>query len=135
MKLFVTDAQLAGIVAEAEGRLRDTFTAWYAELQKGPQAEIDRLREDRREELARLVDPQAPFIAHLRDEVAFWRLQFLKERQRAEIAIDACRVQHQGVPPVALPLRPQGEGGATAAEHDRFADPELAAMGLIEGVG
>ena len=101
MKWFVTDAQLAQMRGDIEANLRNAFAVWYA----GREAEIQRLREDRAAELARMVDPQGPFVQHLRDEVEFWRMQFRHERQRSEIALDQCRITHQGIGPVSAPPR------------------------------
>ena len=55
------------------------------------------------------------------------------ERQRAEIAIDQCRVTHQSIGPVSLPLRDDAVTH-TGTPADIFRDPELAAMGLADGL-
>jgi hypothetical protein len=41
-------------------------------------------------------------VQHLREEVAFWREQFVHERQRAEFAVDRLLQQH-GHGPVTVP--------------------------------
>jgi hypothetical protein len=140
MKWFVTDAQLVAIRREAE----DLFQAIADTAAEGHAAEIERLtarfdaeralwRTDREAELARLADPSADFVAHLKDEIAFARHQVLHERQRAEVAIDQCRVTHQGIGPVSLPLRDDAVTH-TGTPADIFRDPELAAMGLADGL-
>ena len=110
--------------------VRDTE---FARMEQRHRDELTLLREDRERELARMVDPQGPFVAHLKSEVAFWRLQFAHERQRAEVAIDQCRATHQGIGPVSLPLRDETAPPQTGMAGI-FSDPELASMGLTEGV-
>ena len=82
MKWCVTDAQLAALRLAAHQEVLATAAARF-------DAELARLRTDHAETLARIVDPQGPFVAHLRDEVAYWRVQaYERERQRSEVAID-----------------------------------------------
>jgi hypothetical protein len=131
MKWFVTDAQLAAMRQEIAEDMRDALQTALDASVKRYDAEILRLREDREKELARLVDPQAPFIADLREQVAYWRRQFQHERQRAEIAIDQCRVTHAQVGPVTLPLREEGARDPMALFQT---NPELAMMGSTDGV-
>jgi hypothetical protein len=126
MRWFVTDAQLAALRLAAHHEVLATYGARF-------DAELTRLRADHAEQLARISDPQGPFVAHLRDEIAFWRHQFLLERQRAEVAIDQCRVTHAQIGPVSLPLRDDAVK-ATGTPLDIFRDPELAAMGLADGL-
>jgi hypothetical protein len=95
-------------------------------------AELARLRTDHAETLARIVDPQGPFVAHLRDEVAYWRVQALHERQRSEVAIDVCRTMHAQIGPVSLPLRDEHAPRDTQSIFQ--SNPELAMMGSTEGV-
>ena len=123
MKWFLTDAQLAALRLAAHQEVLATYAARF-------DAELARLRTDHAETLARIVDPQGPFVAHLRDEVAYWRLTHERERQRAEVAIDSCRVTHAQIGPVSLPLRE----ARVATPADIFRDPELAAMGLADGL-
>jgi len=105
MKWFVTDAQLAAMCGEAT-RIAESYTAArIAVVVERAEAEIARLRADRDAELSRVGDPQGPLVQHYRDEVAYWRGQFQHERQRAEVAIDQCRVTHQAIGPVSLPPR------------------------------
>jgi hypothetical protein len=120
MRWFVTRAQEAEIREEATSAASAAAGLHYQQM-----------REDRAAEVARLTDPQGPFVAHLRGEVEFWRAQFLHERNRADLAIDQCRVTHQAIGPITLPPREATERPGP----DIFADPELAAMGLTEGVG
>jgi hypothetical protein len=47
-------------------------------------------------------EDREPFIQHLREEIAFWREQFVHERQRAEYAVDRLLAQ-QGHGPVTVP--------------------------------
>lgn len=105
MRWFVTDAQLTQIrvLAEVTGRAQVQDAEYRVREQY--EAEIARLRADRAAELARITDPQGPLVQHYREEVAFWRKQFLAERQRADIALDQCRVTHQNIGPVTLPPR------------------------------
>jgi len=105
MKWFVTDAQLAALRAEIADAHLMAYQAALAREREHQEAEIQRLREDRAMELARLTDPQGPLVQHYEREVTFWRRQFLSERQRAEIAIDQCRITHQQIGPVTLPPR------------------------------
>ena len=105
MKWFVTDAQLAAMRAEIADAHLTVYQAVLAREWEGHGAEIQRLREDRAAELARVADPSAAYVEHLRAEVAFWRLQFAHERQRAEVSIDQCRVTHQSIGPATLPPR------------------------------
>jgi hypothetical protein len=145
MKWFVTDAQLdammdatvsacAATVAalsarhEAEvARLRDDRREEQARLVERHELEVARLRNDRGAELDRLADPHAPFLAHLTELVAILRRDVVHERQRAEVAIDQCRAMHQSIGPVTLPPRPETAEGPRGANP--FSDPELAAMG------
>jgi vacuolar-type H+-ATPase subunit I/STV1 len=132
MKWFVTDAQLAALRLAAEQSALATHAAMSEHDAERYEAELARLRDDRREELARLADPQGPFVQHLRDEVAYWRHGYERERQRAEVAIDQCRVTHQGLGPVSLPPR---EDRPPRAGLDLFTmEPELARMGAADGV-
>jgi hypothetical protein len=123
MKLFVTDAQMAA--------LRD---AAYAAAQMDMRAhrqhyesEIARLREDRTAELARLADPQGPFVAHLIAEVAHWRLL------HADISVDQ-RLAERGLGPVTLPPRPLVPEPAVDLMADLLKNTEFAAMGDARGV-
>lgn len=119
MKFFVTD-----------GHLR----AWREQIEREALAR-DRRKRDLEDEPGipiMPVDPRAEFIAHLKAEVDYWRDQFQHERQRAEVAIDQCRATHQGIGPVSLP--PRNQAPAHPAMADIFATPELAAMGLSDGV-
>jgi len=105
MKWFVTDAQLAEMCREAT-RIAESYTeARIAVVVARAEAEIQRLREDRNAELARLADPDAPFRAHLLDLVATLRRDVVHERQRAEVAIDVCRETHESIRGVTLPPR------------------------------
>ena len=105
MKWFVTDAQLAQLRITAELTVRATCNDEVHRVREMYDAEIQRLREDRAAEVARLTDPQGPLVQHYEREVTFWRRQFLSERQRADIAIDQCRITHQQIGPVTLPPR------------------------------
>ena len=105
MQWFVTDAQLAAMRAEIADAHLTACQAALAREREHQEAEIQRLREDRAAELARLTDPQGPLVQHYEREVTFWRRQFLSERQRADIAIDQCRITHQQIGPVTLPPR------------------------------
>jgi hypothetical protein len=126
MKWFVTDAQLAALRLQAHHEVLATYGLRF-------DAELMRLRSDHESQLARITDPQGPFVTHLREEIDFWRHQFLIERQRADIALDQCRVTHQGIGPVSLPLR-ESPVTHTGTPADMFRDPELAAMGLADGL-
>ena len=134
MKWCVTDAQLARI----SDAIRDEISTAHLQacqatveaLTERHDAEIARLREDRREELTRLADPHAPFLAHLTELVAILRRDVVHERQRAEVAIDQCRATHLGIGPVTLPPRPE----MTAEMPREFTDPELAMMGNPDGL-
>jgi len=132
MKWFVTDAQLAQMRLEIAEEMRAALqTALDASVTRYD-AEIARLREDREKELARLVDPSGPLVTHAREEVTFWRKQFLAERQRADVALDQCRVTHQGIGPVSLP--PREDRLPREMETLFQTNPELAAMGSTDGV-
>jgi len=132
MKWFVTDAQLAQMrLAIEQQALRIIDERADADLARHD-AEIARLREDREKELARLVDPSGPLVTHYREEVTFWRKQFLAERQRADVALDQCRVTHQGIGPVSLP--PREDRLPREMETLFQTNPELAAMGSTDGV-
>ena len=132
MKWFVTDAQLAQMrLAIEQQALRIIDERAAADLARHD-AEIARLREDREKELARVTDPSGPLVTHYREEVAFWRKQFLAERQRADVALDQCRVTHQGIGPVSLP--PREDRLPREMETLFQTNPELAAMGSTDGV-
>ena len=103
----------------------------FSAMSEAVEAEIDRLRATHAAELARYVDPSGPFVAHLREEVAYWRVQFERERQRAELAIDQCRVTHASVGPVSVPLRTERQ---EPPMNPIFSDPELAMMGHADGI-
>lgn len=133
MRWFVTEAQLAALRAAIRDEVTGLVWQQWNATQASHDAEIERLRADRAAEVARMTDPQGPFVQHLRDEVAFWRHQFLHERQRTEVAMDQCRVTHQSIGPVSLPLR-EDAVKATGTPLDIFRDPELAAMGLADGL-
>jgi hypothetical protein len=120
MRFFVTDAQLAALQFAAQREGLATVAARF-------DAELNRQRADHAAELARLADPAGPFVQHLRAEVDFWRIQFMHERQRGEVAIDQCRATHLQIGPVSLPLRE--DTVARPPARDPFNDPELAAMG------
>jgi hypothetical protein len=89
MHWFVTDAQLDAMMDATVSACAATVAAMSARHE----AEVARLRDDRREELTRLADPHAPFLAHLTELVAILRRDVVHERQRAEVAIDQCRVR------------------------------------------
>ena len=65
-------------------------------------------------------------IAHLEAEVAFWRMQFVHERQRAEVAIDRLLATKQ-FGPVTLPPRPQE---AADPVQDLLVNPEFIEAGV-----
>jgi len=132
MHWFVTDAQLAALHLEAARNVDQSYQNIVAALTARHDAEIQRLREDRAMELARVADPQGPFVAHLVAEVAFWRLQFQHERQRSEIALDQCRVTHQNIGPVSMPPREDRPPSALASALGPDAEAELAAMGRTD---
>jgi len=132
MKWFVTDAQLAQMRLAIEQQALRIIDERAAADHARHMGEIARLREDREKELARLVDPTGPLVAHYREEVTFWRKQFLAERQRADIALDQCRVTHQGIGPVSLP--PREDRLPREMETLFQTNPELAAMGSTDGV-
>ena len=66
---------------------------------------LARLRTDHAETLARIVDPQGPFVAHLRDEVAYWRVQATNANGNAARSRSTCRTMHAQIGPVSPPLR------------------------------
>jgi len=132
MKWFVTDAQLAAMHLEHAARHADAWEREWERLKTLHDAEVRRLRDDRATELARMTDPQGPLVTHYREEVAFWRKQFLAERQRADVALDQCRVTHQGIGPVSLP--PREDRLPREMETLFQTNPELAAMGSTDGV-
>jgi len=105
MKWFVTDAQLAAMRLELYEEISRDYQRAAAAIRERHDAEIQRLREDRTAELARLADPDAPFRAHLLDLVATLRRDVVHERQRAEVAIDVCRETHESIRGVTLPPR------------------------------
>jgi len=123
MKWFVTDAQLAAMRMQVGNQVWELARSDADRVRRQYDAEIQRVREDRAAELARVADPSAAYVEHLRAEVAFWRLQFAHERQRAEVSIDQCRVTHQSIGPATLPPRedrlprefPQSEEQALAS--------------------
>jgi len=132
MKWFVTDAQLAQMRESFTDMVHREIALTIETMRARHDAEIARLREDREKELARVTDPSGPLVTHYRDEVAFWRKQFLAERQRADIALDQCRVTHQGIGPVSLP--PREDRLPREMETLFQTNPELAAMGSTDGV-
>lgn len=125
MRVFFTAADEAALRGEVGIQV-------VAQAQMDHAREMDRVRADRAAELARVVDPSGPFVAHLTAEVAFWRAQFQHERQRAEVAIDRCRSEHQASGPVALPPRENPTGTPDVAAI--FQSPEMMMMGLSDGV-
>lgn len=71
------------------------------------------------------------FIEHLRQEVAFWRLLFRQERQRAELSIDH-RLSERGLGPVTLPLRQEMPEPLNRAIQDLLTNPEFTEAGRAE---
>lgn len=69
-------------------------------------------------------------IAHLESEVAFWRLQFAHERQRAERAVDTLLALKLGVPPITVPTREERMEDEDHLERD-LRDPEFAQAGAV----
>ena len=132
MQWFVTDAQLAEIRWAVARFEREMSQQEMALVQVRHDAEIQRLREDRAMELARLADPHAPFLAHLLEQIALLRRDLLAERQRAEIAIDQCRVTHQQIGPVTMPPREDRAPRELGAAFGAAAEAELAAMGRTD---
>jgi hypothetical protein len=133
MRWFLTHAQEAELRSAISATLHRVYEAAIKLDRDRLEGEIARLRDDRTQELARFTNPQGPFVAHLREEVAYWRVQFERERQRAELAIDQCRVTHHAIGPVSLPLREPIQQ-AQEDVNAMFRDPELAAMGMSTGV-
>ena len=136
MKWFVTDAQLAAMRMQVGNQVWELARSDADRVRRQYDAEIQRVREDRAAELARVADPSAAYVEHLRAEVAFWRLQFAHERQRAEVSIDQrLHEQHKG--PVTLPLREEGPPTGPV-QHDLLDElmknAEFAAMGSAAGV-
>jgi hypothetical protein len=129
MRLFFTAADEAAL----RGEVGDQAAARWRESVESFRRVLEEREMDHAAELARVVDPSGPFVAHLTAEVAFWRAQFQHERQRAEVAIDRCRSEHLASGPVALPPRehPTGTPDDVAAI---FQSPEMAMMGLSDGV-
>jgi len=132
MRWFVTDAQLAAMRMDAALVLRAQLKDEMHSVRAAHDAEIQRLREDRAMELARLADPHAPFLAHLLEQLALLRRDVLAERQRAEIAIDQCRVTHQQIGPVTMPPREDRAPRELGAAFGAAAEAELAAMGRTD---
>lgn len=70
-------------------------------------------------------------IKHLEAEVAFWRMQFTHERQRAEVAIDRLLNLKLNIPGVTMPTRE--ELRETESEMERtLRDPEFTQAGNVE---
>jgi hypothetical protein len=139
MRWFMTHRDEVALRAEIIGLADENHAAEIQRLTDGFNAERDRWRDDRREEMARLTDPHGPYVAHLQNEVEFWRAQFLHERQRAEVSVDQ-RLSERGLGPVTLPPRPttMEETERLQRETDKLTDmfrnPELAMMGMTDGV-
>ena len=74
------------------------------------------------------------FIEHLKGEVTFWRLQFMKERQRAEQSIDH-RLHERGLGPVSGPLRFDVPPDQTTERmvQELLTNPEFAQAGQVDG--
>ena len=69
-------------------------------------------------------------LKHLEAEVAFWRLQFSHERQRAERAVDTLLALKLGVPPITVPTREELRD--TESEVERaLRDPEFTQAGAV----
>ena len=85
MKWFVTDAQLAAMRLAVGNQVWELARSDADRVRRQYDAEIQRLREDRAMELARLTDPQGPLVQHYEREVTFWRRQFLSERAHGTV--------------------------------------------------
>ena len=147
MKFFVTDAQLETWhqqhVIDLKGAraqqdfvvrgLRDEFEAERARLTERHDAEIQRLREDRAAELARVADPAQPFVTHLREEVAFWRLLYTAERQRNDVSTDQ-RLAERGLGGITGPTRPLAPEPAANLMDEFLRQSELGQIGDAAGV-
>lgn len=68
-------------------------------------------------------------MRHLEHEVLYWRGLYVHERQRAELAIDQCRAQHQALPPVTQPLRPEREAELAKELREMLQQPEMNLIG------
>ncbi len=128
MKLCVTDAQLAALRLEMSQQALALYQAAAEQDHRRLRGEIDRLREDRAAELARLADPAAPFVAHLQAEVAHWRMLFQAEKQRADLSVDQ-RLGERGLGPVTLPTRPLAPAAMPQTLEELLRNTELGAIG------
>ncbi len=128
MKLFVTAAQEAAWRLEMEQAALQKYLVMAEHDHARLRGEIERLREDRREELARLADPAAPFVAHLQAEVAHWRMLFQAEKQRADLSVDQ-RLAERGLGPVTLPTRPLQPEAMPQTLEELLRNTELGAIG------
>jgi len=87
---------------------------------------------DEPEESAEPAPPRTDaFTDHLRHEVAFWRLQYQHERQRAEISVDQ-RLHERGLGPVTQPLRMDVPPQMDKEIQDLLTNPEFAGSGSTE---
>jgi len=69
-------------------------------------------------------------IRHLQGEIEYWRALYREERNRAEMAIDACRMHHAQLPPVSL--RPT-DAGLPKDLQELMSQPELGLIGNETG--
>lgn len=131
MKWFVTDGKLEAMWREISHTLRNEVEAT---LRARHDAEIQRLRDDRAAELARVADPAQPFVTHLREEVAFWRLLYTAERQRNDVSVDQRLAEHR-LGAITLPPRPlTPESPMPGSLEELLRSTELGAIGQAEGV-
>ena len=68
-------------------------------------------------------------VQHLEAEVAFWRMQFAHERQRAERAVDTLLALKLNVPPITVPT-PEERSAAEREIETLARDPEFVQAGL-----
>jgi len=68
------------------------------------------------------------YIRHLEREIHYWRAQYIHERQRAEVAIDTCRVQHAHTGPVTVPPRLETET-VLREVNEMMTQPEFGQVG------
>ena len=85
--------------------------------------------------MSRLLDwlfPTQRLVAHMEQEVAFWRGQFVLERQRCDRLQDDLLAVRVGTPPISQPRGPMAELPKDVAEALRM--PDWSQIGSLAGV-
>jgi hypothetical protein len=132
MKFLVTDAQLAAMRLVAATAVRADYMGMLNAQAARFDGELLRLRLDREQELARVADPQAPFVAHLQAEVEFWRVLYTAERQRNDVSTDQ-RLAERGLGGITGPTRPLAADMPSTLD-ELLRTTEMGDIGRPEGV-